>query len=112
MNGYDKVEFGVSIDEVKSIYPDIEDTTSEDERKDGVLRYGKTYNEGIMTCRYFYFYNNKLCQVKVIFENIDQTTENLLFIKFTKKYGKPNNTQKFKTPLNRDTYKEISQLAR
>jgi len=110
VNGYDKVEWGASVEEVMSKYNDIIDISIEDNKKKGIICYGKEYNEGIMSSRFFFFYNGKLYHVRVVFDEIDETSENLLFDKFKEKYGEPTNKRKQKYSRNDNYYVESFQL--
>jgi len=104
INGYDKVVWGSSIAEVKSAYNGIEDRTNEEDRYEGILCFSQELPKGIMTDRFFYFYSEKLFQVRIIFGGIDNTSENMLYEKFVEKYGKPEDPQEFKKNIDEKTF--------
>jgi hypothetical protein len=108
INGYDKVKWGASIEEVRNLYPEIEDITAEENKKIDINVFSqKLPNGGIMTARLFFFYEEKLYEVRVFFDEIDNTSENMLLEKFTSKYGQFDDIQKRKYALDSNGEKYV-----
>jgi hypothetical protein len=108
MNGYDKVEWGSSIEKVLEHYPGLKDRTTEKYSRAGVRRYARNYSKGTIAVRLFYFYGEKLYMVHVLLRDIDVTTEKELFEIFTEKYGDSFRSQKYRDLFLNDFYLEDS----
>jgi len=110
INGYDKVEWGTSIEDVLSKYEGLKELENENNKKRGIIAFYKEYGEGVMSQRYFYFYNNRLYKVRVCFNEIDNAAENLLYAKFEKKYGEPSSKRNLKYYVSENNYVEVLQF--
>ena len=88
--GYDKVKWGASIEEVKTLYPGIEyyEDDREIDNQKGTKTYIRTFEKGIMSNQMFFFFEDKLFRVSVAFNQIDGLTEKELMGKLVEKYGK------------------------
>jgi len=106
LNGYGDVKWGDSIEDIKRLYPNIEDRTLEEERKEGILFFEMKNDTGIMTSQGFYFYHGKLYSVTLFFDNIDVSSGEMLLQKFIEKYGRPGNPKIFKHWVNEDVFSE------
>ena len=84
INGYDKVTWGATIQEVMQFYPDIVEKKNENGIK---LFSERIYKDG-MQSRYFYFFQDKLYKVSV---DYDANLEHPLIDKLTSIYGKFEN---------------------
>ena len=83
IDGYEDLEWGVSIDKVKSKYPDITKSWDAD-----CMPNEECYSADTgKVSRVFRFYNNKLYWVRVIYEDFGQTQFDALSDKLIKKYG-------------------------
>ena len=79
--GYDKVAWGATIEEVKQIYPDMEDGKVDEF---DVKRFFEDVNNNGMQDRTFYFYQDKLYGVYVAY---DKNLESAILDKLTSIYG-------------------------
>jgi len=92
-DGYDKVLWGASADDVKKLYYGLEDNTDDNSRKQDIILLNQHFaKEDIMTYRHFEFYKNELYAVRVVFDNINEKLEYKIFEKFIEKYGNFDNS--------------------
>ena len=85
-HGYDGLQWGASIDAVKSKYPEAvlnaESDALKDERRDGAV-----------ASREFKFYKDKLIEVSVMMTGVES---DLIYQKLIEKYEKPHKNDSFK----------------
>jgi len=100
-DGYDKVKWGFSLDEVKRLYNNLKDTTLT-ENKDENIQFGikclsQTFpKDELMNKRSFFFYKDKLFKVVIVFNVKNRVTEDVLIEKFVNKYGYLDKIDKIK----------------
>jgi len=95
-NGYRKINFGDNFETLQLLYPDvIEDEIYKKNAEDFKKTHNTSYNEKRRFSlnydnifRYFYFRNNKLVNVEVIYNNLCILKAEALFNKLTKYFGK------------------------
>jgi len=102
--GYDKVEWGASVEEVKKYYPAVEPFFLKSSnnyknvpyyymRNENLMLYIEYVNETHIKRRDFYFYDNKLCMVVVDYEGLGITKAESLYDLIVSKFGKFNDTK-------------------
>jgi len=113
--GYDKVEWGASIGEVKKHYPDIieahlySDISFEEsemlrlnftgEKYIQILNSKNDVRDAKIICRIFYFYNNQLFMTSVFYEETIVELTKLLYDKMVSIYGEFNDNKTSIEPL-------------
>ena len=118
-NGFDKVKWGSTIDEVKAIYPElIEDNNENILPGIRILAYEDLLNkDDYLESRFFKFYNNKLGLVNVSFyssENFNVFQEYVygsIVNTFVQKYGSPKIKKENEIKYNGDgTYDKTLEM--
>jgi len=97
-NGYDKVKWGYTIDEVKSIYPELIEIKDENDLPGiRIIAYEYLFNKNnYLEGKYFKFFNNKLGLVSLFFyppygaNEFEPELEKYLVNSLIEKYGHPN----------------------
>ena len=87
--GYDKLEFGATIEAFQRMYPTAKEISS-NKNSIGVRSFEQTNVGSGINKRIFNFYNNKFYQVQVAYTNLTVNSMNGLLDRITEVYGRFN----------------------
>jgi hypothetical protein len=106
--GYDKVQWGASIQSVIQVYPSIKELSSDDSAI-GIREFTQHNVGNGIEVRYFFFFNNKLYKVAVHYEEQDNisTAFMALAAKLIEIYGKFDEQSNSSTPSGTDVLKFV-----
>lgn len=112
VSGYGGAVWGATSSDIKKLYGNLveatEALTDEEERAIGIRALRQSNPENLMTRRTFYFYDDKLYNVGVSYDDLDSNTiVHSLLVKFIEKYGKFDYSQDGKLTVG-DGYYYVS----
>jgi len=104
--GYDKLEWGTSIEVFQKTYPTTREITSE-RRLIGVREFEQTNLGSGISSRRFSFFNNKFYSASVMYDEINSNSALALAEKIVEIYGKFDNRDEQTFPSGNSTIKMI-----